>query len=424
MIMALPELAPNRFPFSLEFLPDTAYLVGGAVRDALLHRQREYLDLDFVMPGDVISLARKIARHYQAGFVILDPQRCIVRVVFEHATVDFAQQEGETLEKDLQRRDYTINAIAYHPTAYHLIDPLGGCQDLENGILRMVSADNLQDDPLRLLRAYRQAAQLNFNIDPETRSTLRQLAPFLNHIAIERIQVELNYLLSSARGTEFLQLAWDDQVLPVIFGDFVSRATLDQLYCIDRTLIEINTRFPELATILANPLPGLAAATKKTQIAIAKLAALLLPWKDLNSLNTETIIAFLTALKYSNAEIKAIQVILTHLPALQAETLTLREQYFFFQSVSQTFPLIALIALSQPHQFPQILPLMHRYFNPQDLIAHPQPLVSGNDLIKALNLKPSPWIGTLLTEIQIAQAEGKITTPQAALEFAANFSPH
>jgi tRNA nucleotidyltransferase (CCA-adding enzyme) len=75
--------------------------VGGNVRDALLGRRAEYLDLDFVMPQGAVKTARAIANHHKAGFVLLDAERQIARVVFEHATVDFAQQVGESLETDL-----------------------------------------------------------------------------------------------------------------------------------------------------------------------------------------------------------------------------------------------------------------------------------------------------------------------------------
>jgi len=116
-------LSPQNLPFSLELLPQPAYLVGGAVRDALLGRSREYLDLDFVIPNQAVQTARKIAREYKAGFVLLDAERQIARVVFKHATVDFAQQEGTSLETDLQRRDFTVNAIAYNPYTNEIIDP-------------------------------------------------------------------------------------------------------------------------------------------------------------------------------------------------------------------------------------------------------------------------------------------------------------
>jgi tRNA nucleotidyltransferase (CCA-adding enzyme) len=167
MCKSIPStLAPENWPFSWELLPRPAYMVGGAVRDAILGRSREYLDLDFVIPSDAVKVARAIARHYQAGFVLLDPVRRIARVVFPQATADFAQQEGNSVETDLHRRDFTINAIAYNPHTQEIIDPLNGYADLQAGLLRMVSPANLEDDPLRLLRAYRQAAQLGFTIDP------------------------------------------------------------------------------------------------------------------------------------------------------------------------------------------------------------------------------------------------------------------
>ena len=71
------NLSPNILPFDLDWLPPTAYLVGGMVRDALLNRPREYLDLDFVLPNLVIKTAKTIANKYKAGFVVLDEQRNI-----------------------------------------------------------------------------------------------------------------------------------------------------------------------------------------------------------------------------------------------------------------------------------------------------------------------------------------------------------
>lgn len=172
--IASSVLSPETWPFSQEWLPPEACLVGGAVRDALLGRRGEYLDLDFVLPTDAVQTARQLAQQYNAGFVVLDPDRQIARVVFEQATVDLAQQEGDSLETDLRRRDFTINAIAYNPYTQELIDPLQGYADLQQGIIRMVSPKNLQDDPLRLLRAYRQAAQLGFKTEPATQSVIRQ----------------------------------------------------------------------------------------------------------------------------------------------------------------------------------------------------------------------------------------------------------
>lgn len=166
----LDSLVKEVFAINRQELPENAYLVGGAVRDALLNRQKDYIDLDFVVPEKAIEIAQTIAHHYKAGFVVLDAVRQIARVVFPQGTLDFAQQEGESLEIDLKRRDFTVNALAYNLHTQEIFDPLGGLKDLGCQSLRMISRENLQDDPLRLLRAYRQAAQLDFEIEPHTRA--------------------------------------------------------------------------------------------------------------------------------------------------------------------------------------------------------------------------------------------------------------
>ncbi|RMF24894.1 MAG: CCA tRNA nucleotidyltransferase, partial [Cyanobacteria bacterium J083] len=203
----------EKLPFDFDLLPAEAYLVGGAVRDVLLGREREYLDLDFVLPANSIPLAKKIAHICQAGFVILDQTREIARVVFAQGTVDFAKQEGATLEEDLYRRDFTINAIAYQKKKKKIIDPLGGKRDLEQKLVRMVSVQNLKDDPLRLIRAYRQAGQLDLNIEIETRKQIIKLAPLLQQVAAERVKTEINYMLETPQGTAWLIEAISDGLL-------------------------------------------------------------------------------------------------------------------------------------------------------------------------------------------------------------------
>ncbi|MFM7717491.1 MAG: CCA tRNA nucleotidyltransferase, partial [Microcystis sp.] len=209
----LDSLVKEVFAINQQELPENAYLVGGAVRDALLNRQKDYIDLDFVVPEKAIEIAQTIAHHYKAGFVVLDAVRQIARVVFPQGTLDFAQQEGESLEIDLKRRDFTVNALAYNLQTQEIFDPLGGLKDLGCQSLRMISRENLQDDPLRLLRAYRQAAQLDFEIEPHTRATIRSLAPLLRRVAAERVQSELNYLLLNSRGNKWLKSGWEDGLL-------------------------------------------------------------------------------------------------------------------------------------------------------------------------------------------------------------------
>ena len=396
-------LSPESWCFDLAWIPQNAYLVGGAVRDALLKRESEYLDLDFVLL-DAVKIARKMASHYKAGFVLLDSDRQIARVVFKQATVDFAQQQGNTLEEDLYRRDFTVNAIAYSPHTKEIIDPLQGYKDLQKRVMRMVSKANLQDDPLRLLRAYRQAAQLGFAIAPETKATIRTLAPLLTKIAPERVRVELNYLLNSPVGTPWLKTAWEDGLI----NNWLSHTTqksYETLALIDSAAFS----FPQLPLFQA-----LSDTVKTNWLGIAKIACLVSNEPEIAEIE-------LQQLTYSRAEIRAVTTALKLLPQLpaKANNLSLKAQYLLFRQVGVVFPALAVLAVANGTQKDTLAPLINRYLTPNDPVAHPQLLVNGKDLMKALKIAPSPVIGELLNEIAIAQIEGKISTPTQAIELAA-----
>jgi tRNA nucleotidyltransferase (CCA-adding enzyme) len=379
------------------------------VRDALLGRRAEYLDLDFVVPTDAVQTARSLARHYKAGFVVLDAERQIARVVFQNATVDLAQQEGDSLEKDLHRRDFTINAIAYNPHTHEFIDPLQGIIDCRAGLIRMVSPSNLEDDPLRLLRGYRQSAQLGFKIEPETQSVMRQLAPLLGKVAAERVQVELGYLLKSPQGTVWLQTAWEDNLLQAWFPDATALGVAQVAAVDDSARVLVDT-WHEFGVELRSPVSG-----KSALLSLAKLTCLL---PSMPGAAEEQ----LMRLKYSRAEIRAVVSVLKHLSQLLSYAtyqMSLREQYFFFLDVGAVFPALVVLAVARGISVSAIAPLIDRYLNPNDQVAHPAPLLTGNDLMKALDLPASPLVGKLLTEIQIARIEGKISSREDALEFAA-----
>ena len=396
--LTLPHL-----PFEISLLPSTTCLVGGAVRDALLGRQRTHWDLDFVLPEKAVETAKIIAAKYDGGFVVLDDTRQIARVVFPEGTLDFALQEGETLEKDLQRRDFTINAIAYNMRKQQAIDPLGGIQDLEQRIIRMVSPKNLQDDPLRLLRAYRQASQLDFQIDSQTQKTIHSLTNLLPKIAAERVQNELNYLLSSSLGNKWLQKAWEDGLIDTWFTD-LNREKFSQIANIETLKQFVTEKWVNFGETIPK------------YLVLAKLATLVSSEPDKAELELET-------LKYSRSQIKAVVGTVRYLPRLQRlkSAMSLRQQYFFFLEVKNFFPILALRAIVTGVANNIIFPMIERYLNDKDPVAHPSALVSGKDLIEQLNLKPSPIIGELLTEIQVAHIEKKISNPEDAIRFAANY---
>ena len=397
----------DNLPFDLNLLPKPVYVVGGAVRDALLGRVRAELDLDLVIPAGAVAVARQLATAYRAGFVLLDAERQIARVVFPGLTVDIAQQDGGSITDDLARRDYTINAIAYDLQTKELIDPLNGTQDIQQRMLRMVIKDNLISDPLRLLRAYRQGAQLNFTIESDTRRAIRELVPLLTTVAAERVLMELRYLLQAPSSSQWLAMMVADDLLTG-WLEIPVRDVVDRLAKFDRACQLIQQYYPALDRELDRALRDTMAISRKS---LGKFTLLLSPDLQLAT-------AQMLRLTFSSAEIQVVSTTITYLPQLLGAEMPLREQYFWFQSVGNNFSLLIILAITAGIELVDLVPLIDRYLDPYNQVAHPTPLVSGRDLVKSLEIAPSPTIGKLLTEIQIARILGKISTPVDAIEFA------
>ncbi len=178
------------------------YLVGGALRDSLLGRVTH--DLDFAAPSGAMKLARSVANGLAGAFFPLDEETDTARIILQRADgprdmLDFAGFRGADLDADLRGRDFTINAMALDVHTGETFDPLGGAQDLREKRIRACSETTFSDDPLRILRAVRQAAALGFTIQPETRKMMRAAAPLLKQVSPERQRDELFKILEGPR---------------------------------------------------------------------------------------------------------------------------------------------------------------------------------------------------------------------------------
>lgn len=180
------------------------YLVGGYLRDLLwAGRKRDAKDLDFaVAGGTAIDFAKQMADELSGHYVPLDPLFDTARVVLEDGSfLDFTGCVGGTIEADLQRRDFTVNALAFdasHPDC--ILDVVGGLDDIQNRCIRAVSKSILEEDPLRIVRAFRFKAVLEADIDSQTLAWIAELAGALQPIASERINAEMFTLLNSANA--------------------------------------------------------------------------------------------------------------------------------------------------------------------------------------------------------------------------------
>jgi len=203
----MTRLQPQRWPIPLDRFPVGTVLVGGAVRDGLLNRLPEHPDLDMVVPADALGQVRKLSQEFGGACVVLDRDRDMARLVLGRWTIDLARQEGDDLTADLLRRDYRINAIALTLTTEpKLLDPSGGIADLRAQRITAINERNLLDDPLRLLRALRLAAELSMTIDEATVEMIARHRHQLPKVAPERIQAELLKLVQANNADQAIGL--------------------------------------------------------------------------------------------------------------------------------------------------------------------------------------------------------------------------
>ncbi|HEX9116071.1 MAG TPA: HD domain-containing protein [Anaerolineae bacterium] len=196
---------------------DQAWIVGGFVRDALLGRRSH--DLDLIVPGHGIELAAALSRAFHGDFFVLDRERDVARAILtrpdgETVEVDVARLRVPDLAGDLALRDFTINAIASPvpgrallPGAeVGLIDPFDGRADLAQGLIRAVGDAAFRDDPLRTLRAVRQAVELGFHLDDSTCDLILRDGHLLAGVAAERIRDELLRVVAAPGAWQHLRL--------------------------------------------------------------------------------------------------------------------------------------------------------------------------------------------------------------------------
>ncbi|HEV7237811.1 MAG TPA: hypothetical protein VGQ36_01115 [Thermoanaerobaculia bacterium] len=190
----------SRFP-ALASLPPGCYVVGGAIRDLLLGR--EPLDADIAC-NDPLAAARTVSdRVIRLG---AEEHLRAYRVVLPEHVYDFAELLEHDIDKDLARRDFTVNAMAVDLANDMLLDPHGGQRDIDCRVVRMVDPSNFDDDPLRMLKAVRMAIVYDFGIDPATLEAIRVRAPRILESARERVTYELSVIFGANRFRRAVEL--------------------------------------------------------------------------------------------------------------------------------------------------------------------------------------------------------------------------
>ncbi len=488
--MKNPTLAPP--PIHLSMWPITllqsllahkdVWLAGGPVRDLLL--ARSVYDWDFAVAGRARSLARQVANVLKGAYYTLDAERDAGRVVLEDPTIhrlttlDFARLRGDTIEEDLRLRDFTINAMALTLDGL-LIDPTDGQEDLQAGQIRQTSATSFQDDPARLLRAVRQAGQLEFEIEATTLWAIRKHAAEITQTSPERIRDELLKILRLPKSVASLQKLADLSLLPHVLPG-IARMRREAKNVWDHTLATLSTQQAIVNILQASPFSYAPSSYPETAPAwawealihtlapfqavlhdyLAEIEAAqlrrtdLLRWGALfhkvgqglslgiekpthrdNRVEESTRITrqHLEALRFPNRAIAFIETLVKaqshHLELGNTSSLR-RAIYRFYRDTDEAGVAGILLALAdtlgkwEDHgqstswetQLHTAEAMLTAYFQRKDEIVTPPLLLSGYDLL-SMGIPQGPEIGRLLEALREAQAAGEIATQEEALDF-------
>ena len=429
------------------------WIVGGAIRDVLLGLPVK--DFDFVIKDQASEFARWFANKIKGTFVLLDAKNDEARVVYksyksqvtshkkEYMTHDsrltthnlcFDFTHMESIEEDLARRDFRINAIACKLPEFQIFDPFYGRKDIESKRISMISLSPIIEDPLRILRGFRFQATLGFKITPNTLCALSNNKDLLSKVAGERIKEELFTLLSSQHSYWTLRQMARIGVLQVIIPETIAMEKVPQgkpggnlLY---HSLLTVKKIEDSRLTI------------HDSRLTILKLAGLLhdigkpycyseengkVHFYGHEKKGVELLSRIRERLRLSNNEFRIIRTLIQYhmRPHLLARERNLTEHAIFrlVRDVKELTPDIFLLAYadalaSGPRGEKRLLALAKRGIKMWEEFKQPKfkRLITGNDLIK-LGLKPGPRFKEILQAVEEAQISGELRTFKEALRF-------
>ena len=412
-----------------------AFLVGGCVRDTLLGRAPGDFDIATnALPDEVEKLFRRtVAVGRQFGVMVVVEAGQPFQVATFRAESDY--QDGRHPEKvsfgaapaDALRRDFTVNGLFYDPVSEKLHDWVGGETDLRAKIIRTIGTpeERFAEDHLRLLRAVRFAAQLGFEIAPETFTAVQTLAPQIKLISAERIRDELIKLFSPPHAARGLVLLRDSGLLAEVLPEIAATVTCEQ----SPDYHPEGSVFNHLQVMLENlPLdaqPSLPWAVLLHDVAKPLTAARDAATGSIHFYGHEKIGAdlaekILMRLRFPNKQIEeivtAVRFHMQFKDAPQMRKATLRRLL-----LRETFPLeLALHRLDCLGSHARLDSHDFLVAQAAELAARPQlrpPLLTGADLL-ALGAKPGPALGALLAELREKQLADELTTAEAARDWA------
>jgi len=442
------------------------FLVGGALRDYYIGRRGH--DLDFALDQGAIALSRRLARRIKGAFVLLDRETGSARVVKKIDgqiwTFDLTDWRAAGIQKDLELRDFTINALAMDILAkdrdgVDVLEVQWSRRDLKAGVVRMISPTVFLDDPLRLLRAYTLQATLGFRLDAKTEKQIKKDAHLISLVAAERIREEIFKVLASPRAYETLtsmdRIGLLGKVIPqitVMHGVFqggyhhldVWEHTLEVVSQVEKISDKMGID-ERMKAYLQEIIGG-----GHTRLALLKMAAIL---HDIGKPETRRQEGKrMTFHTHEHAGERITRQLAKHLKLSVKERFFLEDAvrmhlrpgylsnfkvpskkaiFRYFRDAKDEAASLCVLALADQaatrgpltteaktkHHAKICHKLIGQYFELKEQ-KPVQRLITGNDLIKELKLKPSVLFGKILSRVEESAALGKIKTRDEALDLA------
>ena len=438
------------------------YLVGGSVRDYLMGIESHDRDI-IVMDEDAKNFSLKLQKLFDATFVPLDEENKIYRLVMSDKInyIDITNPVGGTIEKDLMRRDLTINAIAVNINSGEVVDISGGVTDIKNKCIHCVNEQNFVDDPLRLLRVYRFQSLYNFSIAPETLSAICKYVELIKKPAFERINYEVLRLFSGRYAHVALENMNKTWLLEEIFP-FVkelkqvppnSHHHLDLLHHSIETVKQIQEIYDNAQDDVKEHLDRVDFGGF-SRLAHLKFAGFI---HDIGKFSTWTSEeggrhrfighddvgsklagTMLKKMHFSNKQVdyltKMIKFHIYPSQLMSSPQITEKIMMRFVRKMDANSIDNIILAMADrlsargpeitdevvEHNINLLTTLMKFYLDVRETLKPLPIFLTGNDVMEILNIKPSPKLGKIMNSLHEAQLNGDVQTREQAVEFVQN----
>jgi len=418
------------------------FLVGGSVRDQLLHRAGS--DVDLATDARPDEIRRRVEPWADSvwlvgekfGTVGLEKEGLKAEITtFRSDTYDGVSRKpevtfGDDLRGDLARRDFTINAMAFDLHREQLTDPFGGQRDLAARLVRFVGepSERISEDPLRMLRAVRFCSQLDFELDPAAAVAIAQSADALRRISWERIRDELDHILLSDHPREGLRLVLNLGLAP---------HTLPELLRLQLPAPERH----QMKDLLEHTLDAVAFSPPDKAVRYAALLHDVAKPETISSdesgvhfyrhelLGEEAARAALARLRQPAALVEQVALLIRHhlrIPYYTSEWTASAVRRLMFDLGEQLEAAVALadadVRASDPVDYPEFQALLRELRARVDEageaseLARMKPLLNGDEVMSLLSLPPGPKVGEVLAFLLDQQVEGAISTREEAIE--------